>query len=161
MIRNRNRFAEWLPAGFDGEFDWDFILPAFTGTKIEPMDFDAVIERNGFKLVIETKQPDKRIPLGQSITLTSAWKKDGYTIFHVTGKTAPAIEGLAIYDGWEGRKAGAVGDRPLKPCNAPDILFAVRRWFCKADGVAGPTREEWDRQLWLMDYDGLISTKAQ
>ena len=47
MIVFPERFKQASPAGFDGVFDWDFLEPAFGGTKIMPMDIDAVVERKG------------------------------------------------------------------------------------------------------------------
>lgn len=38
MIVFPERFKQASPAGFDGVFDWDFLEPAFGGTKIMPMD---------------------------------------------------------------------------------------------------------------------------
>lgn len=158
MIQHPRRFASWLPACFDGQFDWDFLRPAcdFHLTKIEPMDFDAVIERNGHKLIFETKRDGKDIPRGQVITLTSVWKKDGFSILHVSGKSPAAITAMAIYSGWESPKDGAVGQRPLQPADAMDVLYAVRCWFCRANGRAAPDRESWNNELWLMDYDGIL-----
>ena len=152
MIHSPHRFAEWLPAGFDGHFDWDFLKMAFTGTKIEPMDFDAVIERNGHFLVLETKEAGKSVPLGQAITLRTAWRK-GFTVIHVEGKTAPEISGFAIYSEWDDDKGCDFGSRPLQSKNAVDLLYATRAWFCRASNLKVPTRLEWERQLWTDDYD--------
>lgn len=152
MLHNRDRFEQWLPALFDGEFQWDFLAAAFCPTKIMPMDFDAVIERNGHVLIFETKSPGVVPQTGQKITLTNEWKR-GSTIFHVEGKTAETICKLAVY--WEG---GCVdgkkfGDMPLLDANWTDVLFQTRRWFCRANGNPPPSREEWDHELWLWDHD--------
>ena len=44
MIKNPKRFSQAQPANFDGVFDWDFLIPAFVGTKIEPTDIDAMVK---------------------------------------------------------------------------------------------------------------------
>ncbi len=152
MLHSRKRFESWLPALFDGEFQWDFLLPAWHGTKIQPMDFDAVVEKNGHILIFETKIKDKGIELGQQITLTDQWKK-GATIFQVEGKSPEFISGLACY--WEGKYDAKVkvGSKPIKKCDAYDVVFRARQWFCRANSWPVPTRERWDIELWTWDYD--------
>ena len=152
MIHSRSRFERWLPAAFDGEFDWDFLALAFKGTKIMPMDFDAVIERMGHFLIFETKSKGKSIDVGQSITLTTAWKQKGFSVIHVEGKTAPEVTGFAIYSEWDEDKSCRVGDREILVKNSTDLLYVTRFWFCKAEGRTPPTRAEWDRELWMEDY---------
>jgi hypothetical protein len=122
----------------------------------QPMDFDAVIERNGHLLIFETKEHDKPIPTGQQITLQAAWRR-GATIIHLSGKRPEDIDGCAIYGAREPDKSDKVGSRELKRCNAADVIFIVRQWMCFANGYAKgnyPTREEWDKELWVWDYDG-------
>jgi len=46
-IKYPDTFMDALPAGFDGVFDWDFLITAFAPTKIQPMDIDGIIERKG------------------------------------------------------------------------------------------------------------------
>lgn len=152
MIHSPARFSQWLPALFDGEFSWDFLDPAWMGTKIKPMDFDAVIERHGHRLIFETKAPNTPLQIGQVITLTNEWKL-GATIFHLEGKTPETIEKMAVYPegGYEDRRK--FGCIPLKSCGWPDVLFRARRWFCWASGSPIPTREEWDTQLWVWDTE--------
>ena len=152
MIKHPQRFAAWLPAQFDGEFGWDFLAMAFRGTKIMPMDFDAVIERRGHYLVFETKAKGRKIDAGQAITLTGLWQNKGFTIIHVEGKTAPEITGFAVYSEWQENKSGSVGEKPIVAKDSTDLLYAVRCWFCRASGESPPTREDWDNNLWLDDY---------
>lgn len=149
MINNHNKFNTWLPALFDGQFHWDFLKPAFAGTKIMPMDFDAVVERNGKFLIFETKSKGKQIDLGQKITLTNQWKKDDTTIIFLEGKDPQNITGYSLYHDYQKNKN--VGDFEIIKCNSFDIVFVVRRWFCMASNIAAPDRAEWDRQLWLWD----------
>jgi len=152
MLHSRQRFESWLPALFDGEFHWDFLKPAFKDTKIMPMDFDAVVERRGHVLIFETKIAGKGIDIGQAITLTTAWKK-GATIIQLEGKSPEDITSYALYSEIEENKNIKVGDKQLNPCDAFDIIYIVRRWFCWASGSDKPSREEWDRQIWLWDYE--------
>jgi hypothetical protein len=152
MLHNRPRFEQWLPAGFDGEFQWDFLLPAFKETKIKPMDFDAVVERNGHVLIFETKSDGKSIDTGQAITLTDQWSK-GSSILCLAGKTRETVTGYAAYWGWKHVAGVKVGDRKIRPCKWDDVLFVTRCWFCRVNGIAEPERESWDRELWLWDFE--------
>lgn len=156
VLHSRARFEQWLPALFDGEFDWDFILPAFRGTKITPMDIDCCIERKNHFLMFETKNNGQSISLGQKITLTNLWRNGKATVVHLQGKTPREITACAMYSEWEKDKNCEVGSRELKAVTAADVLFIVRRWYCRVDGQPKPTRAEWDRDLWTMDHDGLI-----
>lgn len=151
MLHSRDRFNQWQPALFDGEFDWDFLSAAFQPTRIMPMDFDAVIERNGHVLIFETKAPGTALQTGQILTLTNEWRR-GSTIFHVEGKTPPTISKLASY--WEGacKNGTQFGSVPLRNADYADLLFQVRRWFCRANDKTPPTREEWDLELWRWDH---------
>jgi hypothetical protein len=151
-IYNHKKFASWLPALFDGQFHWDFLRPAFNGTKIMPMDFDAVVERRGKMLVFETKEPGKDIDKGQRITLTTQWKT-GATIFVLSGKKPEEINGMAVYAGTQYEPSVEVGDKPLQPCDAFDVVYRVRCWFCWASGYPVPSRKDWDNQLWVWDYE--------
>lgn len=160
MLHNRERFEQWLPAGFDGEFQWDFLLPAFKGTKIRPMDFDCVIERKGKVLIFETKAAGKEIETGQVITLTDQWKK-GASILVLAGKTRETVTGFAAYWHWKYEAGVEVGKYPIRPAKWDDVLFLTRHWFCKADGLPLPTREQWDRELWLWDFDRGEQRNAQ
>ena len=152
MIRHPKRFASWLPALFDGEFQWDFLLPAWKGTKIQPMDFDAVIERRGHVLIFETKVPGKSVDLGQQITLTDQWRK-GATVMQLVGKSPDQISGYAIYREGEYTEGAKFGTKPIENCDAYDVVFYCRRWFCWASGLPVPTRDEWDHELWVWDYE--------
>jgi len=169
MIRHKNTFNNWQPALFDGEFDWDFLLPAWIGTKIEPMDvdaqftvsgnessieagdIDAKVERNSHRLLFETKNKGVPVPVGQRITLENEWRI-GATVFHVEGKTPESITGMAIY--YEGKYSRNVkfGSKPIVPCDALDVLYQARCWFRWANNMDSQSRLDWDNELWLMDY---------
>ena len=155
MIRNQTKFETWLPALFDGQFHWDFLKPAFNGTKIEPMDFDAVVERYGKKLIFETKSQGKKIELGQAITLTNEWKDPKCTIIHLEGKTPKNITGYALYKDYE--KGKKIGDYSIIKADSFDVLYITRCWYCYASNQNIPTREQWDNQLWQWDYERNIN----
>ena len=114
------------PAGFDGEFDWDFLLPAFKGTKITPMDLDAVIERRGHVLILETKSPGKDVPMGQRITLETLVKIGAgkIKVYFIYGKNAAEIEG---FEEWY-----YLGNKVIKSeyinCDSNYIINMVSAW---------------------------------
>ena len=81
------------------------------------------------------------------------------TIIHLEGKSAENVSGYAIYSEWDDNKKDSVGDRELKTQDAFDLIFAVRRWFCRVSNMKAPDRNSWNNELWLWDYDGGI--KAQ
>lgn len=156
MLKHRERFEEWLPASYDGLFDWDFLKPAFGQTKIEPMDFDAVVERRGHVLIFETKGAGALLKQGPILTLTDQWRR-GSTVFHIEGKTAREITRYSLY--WEGawKEGRRFGDTPLQPATWLDVLFQTHRWFCRADGRPHPKREEWEQEIWKRDFDAAAS----
>ena len=132
-----------MPAGYDGEFAWDFLKPAFHGTKIEPMDIDAIVERNGHRLIFETKSHGESIPMGQQITLKNEWRL-GATIFHIEGKTPESIKAYAIYREGEFNPEVAIGSKALNSANHVDVAYAVRRWFCWANNRKAEGKEEFE-----------------
>jgi hypothetical protein len=79
-IKYPKKFMSKLPAGWDGEFEWDFLETAF-GAKGMPMDFDAVVERYVNFLLFETKSLGKAVPKGQLITFDALIKTGYWTIF--------------------------------------------------------------------------------
>ena len=131
MIIYPKKFAEAKAAGFDGIFDWDFLLPAFAGTKIMPMDIDAIVERKGRFLIIETKESGKSIPQGQEITLKSLLNlgKGAVLVLILYGKTVNSIRAADIWS----YKNGNILQSGLLSCNADDMLFYVGKWFRWAD----------------------------
>lgn len=154
MIRNNKKFNEWLPAGFDGQFDWDFLRFSFD-RGIMPMDYDACVESKGHRLIFETKDTGGVIPLGQLITLTNEWKI-GATILLLNGKNPKSINGYSIYREGSYDPSIKIGDKKLKPCNYLDIAYIVKRWFCWSEGIDKPTRNEFENMLWVKDYDNAM-----
>jgi hypothetical protein len=129
-IKNKKAFFSSPAAGFDGVFDWDFLLPAFEGTKIQPMDFDAVVERRGHFLVFETKSGDVPIPEGQIYTLESAVKNLGIMLIVLRAKSAEGVNG---WDFWHRSKSRDVVKQHFEG-NYSDLVDFVGRWFKMASG---------------------------
>jgi hypothetical protein len=144
MIRNMERFNQWPPAGFDGQFHWDFLKGAF-GNKIMPMDLDGVTERNGRFLVFETKSESFAIPLGQKITLNALLRTGFFTIFYVVGKTPEEISYLEV---WHGDHTHVVD-----PANWQSVYDYSARWFNYVNGLPPPTYPD--------QYESIISGLRQ
>ena len=130
MIKYQNTFKDATPANYDGLFDWDFLLPAFKKTKIQPMDIDAVIERKGHILMFETKNTGIPIPLGQKITLETFIKlgKEKITIFILYGKTPKTINSMEIWT----YKQNTVSKFKTK-CDYKMVLILTTEWFKMAN----------------------------
>jgi hypothetical protein len=126
-IRFRNKFENSKPAGFDGEFDWDFLLPAFKGTKIEPMDFDCVVERRGHFLIFETKSKNKEVPLGQQITLKNLviLGEGKVHVIILWGKTPNEVSSMEEWYYEDGRQK--IFHR--NNCSSDFILKLTTKWF--------------------------------
>lgn len=127
MIQYPERFNQSMPAGYDGLFAWDFLKPAFAGTKIEPMDIDGIVERHGHFLLFETKSPDKEIPKGQRITLTRLIDlgRGKIHLIVVYGKTD--IEISAMEEWYYSR--GRCRIKAKMACDAAYVLQRVTAWF--------------------------------
>jgi len=127
MIHYPKTFNKASPAGFDGIFDWDFLLPVFEGTKIEPMDIDAVIERKGKFLIFETKTCNKEIPNGQRITLEGLIKlgKGNVTVMIIYGKTSDTITNMEEWHYKNGKTTKIMNGC----CDRNYVLSRVSAWF--------------------------------
>lgn len=121
-IKHPRGFAESAPPGFDGVFDWSWTLDAFAGTKIQPMDIDAIVERNGQFLIFETKDEGVQIPRGQMITLERLHQIRCVSLFLVWGKER-FKHGQFWYPACS-RREEVVGVESAKQL--------VRRWFAWA-----------------------------
>jgi len=79
--------------GFDGVFPWRWIIDAIKAinpkSKITPMDFDCVVERNSHYLVFETKDIGVDIEMGQLITLNNLKHPKSITVMKIWGKENP------------------------------------------------------------------------
>lgn len=154
MIRNKAKFNTWLPAGFDGQFHWDFLRHSFD-RGIMPMDYDACVESKGNRLIFETKDTGGEIPLGQLLTLTNEWKI-GATIIVLNGKCPNTINGYALYKSGEYDGSIKIGDKKLIDCDYVHVAWLVRCWFCKSEGLTQPTKSQFENSLWVKDYEGKI-----
>jgi len=127
MIKNPKRFSQAQPANFDGVFDWDFLIPAFVGTKIEPTDIDAMVERHRRILLFETKEPSRQIPQGQVIALEALLTigKGNIYLMILYGKTDDTIVGM---DEWY-YKNGAIKQRGFHQCDCGYVVERVSKWF--------------------------------
>ena len=126
-IKYPGAFKASLPAGYDGVFDWSFLLPVFEGTKIEPMDIDGLVERHGKVLFMETKGSGVPIPQGQIIAyktlLTIGKGKIHLMIFY--GKTSSTIKGL---DEWY-YSQGVIKQKGYQGCDWNYVFERVKAWF--------------------------------
>ena len=126
-IKYPRAFEASLPAGYNGIFDWSFILPIFEGTKIEPMDIDGLIERHGRILIFETKHPDKDIPLGQMRALETLLKlgRGAICVMVLYGKSAATIIEM---EEWHYKK-GRIRKSAKKTCDSLYVKERVSAWF--------------------------------
>ena len=120
------RFREAAPAGFDGIFEWDFLMPAFEPTKIQPMDLDGLVERRMRFLGFETKDDGVPIKDGQRITLESLVRTQFFTIIVTRGKTAEAIKGWEVW--YWGAKSKKIFKKYIEGDSVALTAF-VKRWF--------------------------------
>jgi len=79
--------------GFDGIFHWGWVLESIGYlkglTKIQPMDFDGVIERHLHYLIFETKDVKMEISQAQLWTLERLNKAKSFCLMKVWGKEIP------------------------------------------------------------------------
>lgn len=133
-IRNRQSFDANPAARFDGEFNWDYLIPAFqgaTGRKIEPMDIDAHVEIGGHHLVFETKGRGVDIKGGQRRALRQLWAKGYHMVILLWGKEDP----LECEIWWP----GGVETKIMKGQLSKEKLFNIcHRWAVWANGHPCP-----------------------
>lgn len=87
----------------DGDIYWQWLIDGCKGTNIKPMDIDAIIERKGCFLVVESKEINVPIPLGQMITLNRLWALGIVSTIFVWGKEVPTYAEIRISRTWGGR----------------------------------------------------------
>jgi hypothetical protein len=133
-----------------------FLASAWHGTKITPMDIDALFHRANREgdhfLALETKAPDTMVPQGQAITLTALWRS-GWTIIHVEGKGPDSIERYRVYSGIAQAKDEDFGSLPMVPGTAADVCYCVYRWRCRIEGREIITQKEFERLEWVREYE--------
>lgn len=130
MKRNEDNFNENLPAGYDGHFEWDCFKEngCFGNTKIEPMDFDGVVERKYHYLVFETKDDGKDVPQGQQITLDHLRAPKSFTIMKLWPKSPPFTRLEVTHHN------GKVEEF----FNHDQIIEKIKAWYYWADGSKQP-----------------------
>ena len=128
-IRNPDLFFKNLSAGNDGVFDWEWLNEAFKPSKITLTDLDAIVERNGQFLVIETKSSN-HLPQGQKILLEQLVRKGSFTIFYVVGKNKDNISFLEIW-GLD-KKSNIIKYKSQKPSGA-ELFRLVKRWYAMVE----------------------------
>jgi len=121
-IRNPEAFENSKPAGFDGVFDWNWTKGCFGNTKISPMDFDGVVERNCHYLVFETKKLGIDIPDGQKMTLERLREGKSFTVMKIWGKEKPETVEVVFPDG-----------KIRKYKGIEKATAIVKKWFKAAD----------------------------
>ena len=135
-IRNVRSFLDCPPAAFDGMFHWAFLKGAFRDTKIMPMDWDAVVERNGHFLILETKHPGVVVPDGQLRALERAvCLPKSMSILILEGKKLGDFVSMTLLrlgpDGQIIRLATPVRDQH-------EVWRQAARWYDWADGSKRP-----------------------
>jgi hypothetical protein len=142
MIRNMTKFQDWPPAGFDGQFHWEFTKGAF-GPVIMPMDLDGIVERNGRFFVFETKHSeDVSIPWGQQRTLKALVRTGFFSVMVLYGKSADEITSYII---WHENT-----ERLVKPANAELVYAACAQWYEWVNSLPAP---EYPDQLQALNVD--------
>ena len=121
------------PACFDGQFDWDWLIPAFqeaTGRRIQPMDIDFHVEVGGHHLVFETKAVGTPIPGGQRRALLQLWAKGHHTVVFLHGKGRDWSRAEIYYP--SGRRtffeADACVDEAFSTDKLRDLCFRWATW---------------------------------
>ena len=122
-IHSPSMFLSSPPAGFDGVFDWSWMVGCWPNLKDKPMDIDCLKERRGQFLLFETKKIGAPIPKGQMIALEALHRLGCFTIMLIYGKPWPQ-HGEIWYPGSKVRREWASVDE------ARDL---VSRWYAWAD----------------------------
>lgn len=97
MIHSADKFNDSLPAGFDGLFDWDKLIPCFGNEGVSFTDIDAVVERNARFLFVETKRAGVPVPMGQTILLNTLHQEGNKTIMIIKMYGDKNIEHVAEF----------------------------------------------------------------
>jgi len=127
MIKNQNEFMKNISANNDGIFYWDYLKPAFGDSNVDLTDIDAVVEKNGWILMIETKSYGKSVSNGQSTLYYNLHRRCGITVIYL------------IYAGEE--KTGEIESIEIKENN-----------FFKPAYLLFPKEEGFDGEKWLLKY---------
>lgn len=126
-IHSPERFRQAQPANFDGVFEWDFLSGCFP-RGIMPMDFDAVVEIGGHFLVFETKEPGKKVDIGQAQAFKKLLRNPAFTVFMLWGKTPQTITKLVVRHGTDTRTA-----KVIDPATVEDVRREATTWAERCD----------------------------
>ncbi len=105
-------------------WNWSWIDGCFGITNISPTDIDAVIERNGRILVIETKHLNEELPTGQQLLFEQFSRKAGVVVVVLWGNR-DMPEYLQVCTG------GVWG--AMRPTDKDSFRRGVQRWFETAE----------------------------
>src|SRR3990167_1040955 len=119
-LYNKEKFEMYPPAGYDGQFVWEYIVRRLP-PPIRPMDIDAYVEIGGLYLFFETKAEGKKVPIGQRLALRRLLNHPSATVLALWGKTAAQVRRLEIYNG--------LGSPTISiPATAADVETVVDKW---------------------------------
>lgn len=85
-ITHPEAFRRSIAPDFDGVFNWEWMRGIYP-RKVMPMDFDGVVELNGWFFIFETKDPGKAVPEGQKYTFKRL--PEMCIVFYIEGKELP------------------------------------------------------------------------
>jgi hypothetical protein len=120
---NKWAFDRFPPDGYDGEFDWDFLKDVWGG-RIEPMDFDCVVEKGGEFLVLETKGRNGHILAGHERVFQNLIESPKWTLMVIYGKLPETVEEIFIYHNRQLVKH-------IKPATNNDLIRECANWASK------------------------------
>lgn len=111
-------------------WDWEFLNECFR-SGIQVSDIDGIVERRGFFLVLETKQPGVQSSKGQRVMLENLVRTGYFTVVYVWGfpEKPEEIEILAPTS-WGERSEIKITKSPSSVGHLQDV---VRHWFTKAN----------------------------
>ena len=101
--------------------NWVRVIDALPG-KCGVSDIDGIIEKNGFFLVLESKNLNEKLPTGQKILLEALSRQPRFVVCIVTmSRVHGDIEGLQRVH------KGVIGNNEL--CDNEEFGELVRGWF--------------------------------
>lgn len=126
-IHSPEIFAQSLPIGFDGVFDWSWTERCWDNPRDKPMDIDMFKERKGHFLVAETKAEGVGIPKGQEIAFRRLHALGVFTVMFIWGKPTPT-NATAWYPSGKVAELNSI----------EEIIDFVRRWYAYAEANPFP-----------------------
>lgn len=145
MLKNPKKFYEEAAAGFDGLFDWDYLIePVQRATKrgIMPSDIDCHFEVGGHHLIFETKSEGAEVPGGQRQALLQLWAKGYHTVVFLWGKKEPMRWEVYYPSGRRHWRDAESRGKESADVRVEDLQGLMFRWATWAD--AHPAPWQWD-----------------